>query len=162
TADNSVTEYPVQWVDRKGAVASLITEPGTYANPRLSPDGRRLALTVFKNGNWDIWVYDLERGVPTRLTFDDAAETEQVWSPDGRALIFSSDESGLDQLFRKRADGSGETQPLTTPQLAKAALWASSWSHDGHIAFTASNPGTGFDVFVASIANPDKADAFVS
>ena len=56
---------------------------GRLRQPRLSPDGRRLALTVMRDGNWDIWVYDLERGVPTRLTFDDGADTEQVWSPDG-------------------------------------------------------------------------------
>ncbi len=161
TADNSVTEYPVQWLDRKGAAASLITEPGTYANPRLAPDGRRLALTVLRDGNWDIWVYDLDRGVPTRLTFDDAAESEQVWSPDGRELVFSSDKGGLDQLYRKRADGSGESQPVPTPAKA-SSLWASSWSRDGHIAFTAANSPSGFDVFVASAAAPEKAEAFVS
>jgi len=160
TADNSVSEYAAQWVDRKGGAATLITEPGTYANPRLSPDGRRLALTVLRDGNWDIWVYDLERGVPTRLTFDDAAETEQVWSPDGRELVFSSDKSGVDQLFRKRADGSGDTRPLTMP--AKGSLWPSSWSRDGQIAFTAANSGSGFDVFVANADTPEKAEAFVS
>jgi serine/threonine-protein kinase len=161
TADNSVTEYPVQWVDRKGAAASLITEPGTYVNPRLSADGKRLALTVLRDGNWDIWVYDLERGVPTRLTFDPAAETEQIWSPDGRELAFASDKSGLDQLFRKSADGSGETRPLTLPDHTKSSLWASSWSRDGHIAVTASNTGSGFDVLVTSADSPDKGVTFV-
>jgi len=162
TADNSVREYPVQWVDRKGAAASLITEPGTYANPRLSPDGRHLALTVLRDGNWDIWVYDLDRGVPTRLTFDDAAESEEVWSPDGRELMFSSDKSGTDQLFRKRADGSGETRPLATPAQAKSSLWASSWSRDGHVVFTTTNAGSGFDLFVTSVESPEKAEAFLS
>jgi serine/threonine-protein kinase len=161
TADNSVSEYPVQWVDRKGAASSLITEPGTYANPRLSPDGRRLALTVLKNGNWDIWVYDLERGVPTRLTFDEAAESEQVWSPDSQELVFSSDKAGLDQLLRKRADGSGEAQPIPVSGQEKQSIWASSWSRDGHLVVTTTNSGSGFDLFVTSLASPEKSEAFL-
>ena len=68
-----------------------------------------------RDENWDIWVYDLERGVSTRLTFDEGVETEQIWSPDGEYLVFSSDRDGPDSLYRKRADGSGETERLTEP-----------------------------------------------
>ena len=68
----------------QGRHEQLIDEGGAYANPRLSPDGSRSSLTVLRDGNFDIWVYDLERGVPTRLTFDEAPDTEQMWSPDGR------------------------------------------------------------------------------
>ena len=109
-----VAKYPIVVVDRKGGTSKLLDEAGAYANPRLSPDGKRLALTVLKDGNFDIWVYDLERGVPTRLTFDDAPDTEQVWSPDGRYLAFSSGRDGADNLYRKRADGSGDEERLTT------------------------------------------------
>jgi len=70
-----VATYPIVLVDRRGGTSRLIEDAGAYANPRLSPDGKRLALTVLKDGNFDIWVYDLERGVPTRLTFNDAADT---------------------------------------------------------------------------------------
>ena len=120
--------YPIVWVDRDGRSSPLLEEPGIYANPRISPDGTRLALTVLREGNWDIWVYDLERGVSTRLTFDEGVESEQIWSPDGQELIFSSDRDGPDALYRKRADGSGESERLTEPQFAQ---WASSWSPDG-------------------------------
>ena len=47
----------------RAAPSSCSKKAGAYANPRLSPDGKRLALTVLRDGNWDIWVYDLERGV---------------------------------------------------------------------------------------------------
>ena len=47
-----------------------------------------------RGDNWDVWVYDLERGVSTRLTFDKSIESEQVWSPDGKWLILSSDQDG--------------------------------------------------------------------
>jgi len=158
TAENSVTEYPIVWVNRKGATTSLLTQPGTYADPRLSPDGKRLAMTVLRGGNWDIWVYDLERGVPTRLTFDDAAETEQVWSPDGRDLIFSSDKDGTDNLYRKRADGSGEIERLTESDQAQ---WASSWSRDGrHVVLTSSR--SGFDLEVLPLEGERKLQTFLS
>ena len=159
TAENTVTTYPAVWVDRKGAASTLLAEPGSYANPRLSPDGKRLAFTVLRDNNWDIWVYDLERSVPSRLTFDDAAESEQVWSPDGREIVFSSDKGGLDNLYRKRADGSGEAERLTT---SDSAQWASSWSRDGHIALTASATGTGFDLQVMKLEGERKPETFLS
>jgi serine/threonine-protein kinase len=159
TAENTVSEYPVVWVDRRGATTSLVSERGSYANPRLAPDGRRLALTVLRDGNWDIWVYDLERGVPSRLTFDDAAETEQIWSPDGRELVYASDKGGLDNLYRQRADGSGEVERLTT---FEGSQWASSWSRDGRIALTASQAGSGFDVQVMPLAGERKPETFLS
>ena len=159
TAENVVSAYPAVWVDRKGVSTPLLSEPGSYANPRLSPDGRRLAMTVLRDANWDIWVYDLERGVPSRLTFDDAAESEQVWSPDGRELIFSSDKGGFDNLYRKRSDGSGEVERLTT---SDSAQWASSWSRDGHVAATVSGSGTGFDVQVMRLEGERKPETFLS
>ena len=146
-----VAKYTIASVDRRGGTTKLIEEAGAYANPRLSPDGKRLSLTVLKDGNFDIWVYDLERGVPTRLTFDDAPETEQVWSPDGRFLAFSSGRAGADNLYRKRADGSGEEERLTT---SDNPMWPNSWSSDGRsIAIAAMGPNGNFDVTMLSLAD---------
>jgi Tol biopolymer transport system component len=120
--------YPVAWVDRQGRSSPLIEEPGIYVNPRISPDGSRLALTQLRDDNWDVWIYDLGRGVTTRLTFDPGVESEQIWSSDGKYLIFSSDREGPDSLYRKRADGSGDLERLTE---AKIPQWPTSWSRDG-------------------------------
>jgi serine/threonine-protein kinase len=141
------TAYPIDWVGRDGTVSTLYAEPGLYTNPRLSPDGNRLALTVLRNGNWDVWVHDVARGVSTRLTFDDGVESEQVWSPDGEFLIFSSDRAGPDALYRKRADGSGELERLTEPRLAQ---WASGWSKDGRYVAFMENKGT-YDLSVLDL-----------
>ena len=139
-----VAKYPVVSVDRQGRAARLIDETGAYASPRLSPDGRRLALTMLKDTNFDIWVYDLERSVPTRLTFDDAPDTEQVWSPDGRFIIFSSARGGPDNLYRKRADGSGDEEQLTK---SDRPTWANTWSHDGRsVGYVEMGPQGNFDV----------------
>jgi Tol biopolymer transport system component len=146
------------WVDEKGSVSPLWNELGSYANPRLSPDGKRLALTLLRDGNWDVWVYDLERGVPTRLTFDSAVETEQVWSPDSQFLVYSSDQQGPDSLYRKRADGSGEVERLTTEGRAH---WASSWSPDGqYVAYISSEKG--FDLVMLPLTGDRKPQTFLS
>jgi serine/threonine-protein kinase len=123
-----VVPYPAVWVDHRGGTSQLLPEPGVYCNPQLSLQGDRLSLTVLAGDNWDVWVYDIERGVSTRLTFEKSIDSEQIWSPDGQWLIFSSDQGGPDSLYRKRSDGSGEIERLTE---AKSAQWAASWSRDG-------------------------------
>ena len=123
-----VPEYPVMMMDRNGVVSTLWEEPGAYACPKLSPDGHRLSLTVLRDGNWDVWVYDLERRVSTRLTFHDGYDGDQVWSPDGEYLVFTSDRDGPENPYRKRADGSGQAERLAEME---HDYWATSWSSDG-------------------------------
>ncbi|HEX9725090.1 MAG TPA: protein kinase, partial [Vicinamibacteria bacterium] len=156
--DSLVPEYPVVWVDRDGGTRPLWEERGGYANPRLSPDGKRLSLTVLRNNNWDIWVYDIERGVSTRLTFEESAETEQIWSPDGQYLIFSSDRDGPDNLYRKRSDGSGEIERLSE---AEQAQWASSWSADGRFV-TYMTSTTALDLWVLPLEGDRKPETYLS
>jgi serine/threonine-protein kinase len=148
-----VPEYPIVRVDRSGAVSALLDQPGAYASPRFSPDGRRLALTVLKEGNFDVWVYDLERHVLTRLTFSEDTDTEQIWSPDGSELAFGSNRGHkATTLFRKPSDGSGEEQVIAPTDVD---VWPTSWSPDGkHIAFSASRKT--FDVGVVALgAKPE-------
>jgi serine/threonine-protein kinase len=81
-------------------------------------------------------------------------ESEQVWSPDGNYLIFSSDAGGADSLYRKRADGSGEIERLTT---AEKHQWAGSWSRDGrYVAYTEND--TIYDVGVLDLETGKTAD----
>jgi serine/threonine-protein kinase len=153
-----IPRYPIVWVDRDGRTARLLDEEGAYANPRLSPDGQRLSLTVLRDGNWDIWVYDLEREVSTRLTFDEGSDTEQIWSPDGRDLIFSSTRAGADSLFRKPADGSGEETQVGN---IDSPMWASTWSADGRdVAFTTTSPN--FDIGVLTLGSDEPPKMILS
>ncbi len=90
----------VQWMDSTGKTLPLLAKPGFYLRPRLSPDGGRLALNITEGANQDIWVYDWQRSGMTRLTFD-GASGNQVWSPDGRYIIFG----GKRGIFWTRSDG---------------------------------------------------------
>jgi len=119
------------WVDRKGQEEPLAAEPQSYQSPRISPDGSRLAITIDETGGSDIWIYDLEREILTRLTFDPAADHYPVWTPDGRRIVFDSGRAGAEtghNLFWKAADGTGQAERLTTGPNNQTA---NSFSPDG-------------------------------
>ena len=103
------------WVDRKGQEEPLAAEPQNYQSPRISPDGLRLAITIDESGGSDVWIYDLEREILTRLTFDPAADHFPVWTPNGQRIVFDSGRVGEGHnLFWKAADGTGQAERLTT------------------------------------------------
>jgi Tol biopolymer transport system component len=133
-----VPVHPIVSVAVNGDQQLLWKEPATFLEPRLSPDGRKLAVCQLGSAGLDIWVYDLAREVPTRLTFDDADDCPAVWSPDGEQVIFSSAANGALDLYRKRADGSGDIERLT--EAPDSAFYVSDWSPDGeHVILTAGN-----------------------
>ncbi len=140
--------FPIVWVDRHGRTESLWAEPGLYANPELSPDGRKLSLSMLRGNNLDVWIYDLVRKVATRLTFDEGYDADQVWSPDSRTIAFSSNRGdGNNSIYRKAADGSGEVEVVVEAG-EMPALYPTSWSPDGKwLAVWTANS----DVYVASV-----------
>ena len=131
------------WFDRQG---TRIGEVGQgQVLPRdlsLSPDGRRVAVSAEENGNQDIWVHDMERGVKTRVTTDSSVEYRAIWSPDGEEIAFVH--MGSTGTFRRRADGSGEERKLI--ETAAGPGWISDWSVDGkYILYSISERG--FDLW---------------
>ncbi|HEX2463025.1 MAG TPA: protein kinase [Thermoanaerobaculia bacterium] len=120
-------KYELVAVDRRGSASPLTAERQTFVEPRFSPDGRRLAAEVITGTSSDSWVYDLDRGTVTRLTFGDGPDSVPVWSPDGAWIVYASTREEHSGLYRKRADGSGEEELL----LEGDSLYGSSWSRDG-------------------------------
>ena len=116
-------------MDREGAVEPLGTPARAYVDPRLSPDGRRLAVSI-DGENKDIWVYDLGRRTLSRLTFDPGSDETPVWTPDGKWVTFAGDRDGVRNLLRRVADGSEEEEQLVTLQ---EHAHANSWSPDGQV-----------------------------
>lgn len=90
------------WVDRNGEETPVAAEPRVYDAVRLSPDGRRVALAV-RDRDLDLWVYDLERDTPTRLTFDPADDSFPVWTPDASRIAFASGREGPSNRFSRIA-----------------------------------------------------------
>jgi len=101
----------------------------------LSPDGRKVAMGLESDGgNIDIWVYEFDRQVMTRLTSDPSAQGNPVWSPDASQVAYrSTDFVGDRQLYRTAAGGGGQEEPLGTNP--SAASIPTDWSRDGRWLF---------------------------
>ena len=111
TAERGV-ERTLVWVDREGREESLTAPAGAYQAPRISPDGTRVALTMFDQGG-DIWIWNLAGETMMRLTFDPGRDSSPTWTNDGRAVLFASRREGTTQVFRRASDGTGSFEQLT-------------------------------------------------
>ena len=138
---------PMHWMDRAGRTTLLRQSPAYWINPRFAPDGTRIALQEIENRS-DIGVYELARDTVTRLTSDGVANTNPIWTPDGRRVVFSSVRANAltANLYWRRADGTGEAQRLTesgNPQ------YPSSWHPSGKfLAFEERNARTASDIMI--------------
>ena len=121
-----------------GEARLLVSHPANESRPLYSPDGKRLAFVSTRTGNGDIYLLTFETGELKRLTFDDASEQLDAWSRDGRFIYFSStsrDISGMNDLFRVKADGGTPTQ-IAADRYANE-YWAAPAPDGNSIAFTA-------------------------
>ncbi|MGD8331496.1 MAG: protein kinase [Acidobacteriota bacterium] len=100
----------IVWVDRQGGVEALPFESAQFGQPRLSPDGERVAATTYADEN-QIWIYDVAVGTSQRLTFE-GSNRDPVWSPDGEWIYFTSDRSGDFAIWRKPARRRGDAEPV--------------------------------------------------
>ena len=117
------------WVDREGNEEMLSAPTADYGDPKISPDGTKVALAVQTDQNEDIWIWDLVRKNRTRLTFDDASDEAPLWTPDGKRIVFTSDRRNGSGFFWKAADGSGGDEPLGAE--SDVSIIPASWSRDG-------------------------------
>lgn len=117
------------WVNRAGKEQSLGAPIGSYDQPRLSPDGRRIALDVTDNtGSQQVALYDIARATLSRFTFEGTFNQYAAWTPDGRSVSFTSNKTGALRIFWQAADGSGGLEPLTDTTTVDVPF---SWSPDG-------------------------------
>ncbi len=147
--------YSLVWVDRDGRVETLLSDPRAYRCPRLSPDGRLLAMHIGggfygRTSEADVWLQDLERGVTARFTVDPAPDYMPIWTPDGQRLTFSSERGGdAPNLFWQLADGSEEADRLTVSELPQ---FPCSWSPDGKVlAFVQLSERGDYDLWAVEI-----------
>ncbi len=110
-------------VDQRGGERGLAFESRNYAEPMISPDGRRMALRVsagtFNTGN--IWIQDLKDGSKSRLT-SDSASYRPTWSRDGSRILYVNGKSTDTRIVSRPWDGSGaESVLLARPNLAEIA-----------------------------------------
>jgi len=118
--------WSLVWVDRAGRSEALRVAPGAYLAPRLSPDGRRVAFNT-TTGDWDLWTYDIPRGIISRLPME-GEQSIPLWTPDGSRLTFSSLVKGTASVLSINADGSGSAATLAT---SNSRGFPNAWTPDG-------------------------------
>jgi eukaryotic-like serine/threonine-protein kinase len=122
------------WMDRAGNILGTVGEPDDagLANPELAPDGQRVAVTrqIQNIPEPNVWLIDVTRGVPTRLTLGPGNHSAAFWSPDGTRVLFGSRLGGVRNLFVKAVDGVGDAKVLFESDANKTP---SGWSPDGHV-----------------------------
>jgi Tol biopolymer transport system component/predicted Ser/Thr protein kinase len=145
-AGSSSAQQQLIWVDRAGEKVEEVGQPAErLRDPALSPDGGRVAVSVTEGSNWDVWVWDLARGVKTRLSTAPELDYIPMWSPDGSELAFVSRRAGNLDIYLRPADGSGGEQAVAATPQNEAP---SDWSRDGkYLLYAKENPETGFDLW---------------
>ena len=131
----------------RGAVTS--PDENALGNPELAPDGKRVAVQRAVQGDVDVWLIDIGRGVPTRFTFDAGADGDPLWSPDGSRVVFRASRKLVNDLFERPSSSVGAERLLLETAEPKVPL---AWSHDGRFLLYASqNPNTGSDLWALSL-----------
>ena len=133
---SQIAGHSISWVDSAGGAPSgaskatqLLHAPlGQYNTPRFSPDGKRLVFSMGNGKGSDIWVKDLDRDTPSRLSFLPGLNRWPVWTPDGKNIVFQSSNAAAPGLYGIRSDGSGEAKRLTE---GKPLEFPYSFSPDG-------------------------------
>ncbi|MDP8255443.1 MAG: hypothetical protein P9M14_06820 [Candidatus Alcyoniella australis] len=132
-------------------VSDLSPELVQFDRPDVHTDGRRAAVAAWhERGERDIYLYDLEDHVFTRLTSHPAKEIDPQFTPDGELLLFSSDRSGVYNIY---ALDLPKQRLFQLTNVLGGAFWPSV-SSDGELLAYTGYTADGFDVFVLEL---DKA-----
>src|SRR5262249_17118493 len=147
------------WFDHKGKQIGMTGESGLYIELAISPDESKVVAVEFKRSNIDVWVFELARGIHTRLTTA-GANRYPLWTPDGKSVIYgSSNQSSALTLYRKAVDGESAPELLAS---AKAGLIPTDVSHDGlFVAITTSSPGSKQDIVIMPLSGDHKLTPFM-
>jgi Tol biopolymer transport system component len=130
-------QFEVVLLDRQGK-ERVVLPAGNYNGPRLSPDGRLIAVTVVGATDSEVSIHDIARGTTTKLT-SGGRNLWPVWSPDGTQIAYASSREGSTNAYWRRADGSGREEQLTS---SAYSFIPQSWSPDGRdIVLTDVDPG---------------------
>jgi len=147
-----------------GGQKQITSDNASETTPAFSPDGQKVAYASNRTGElginkWNIWTTTLNGKNPTQVTADDntAMDDSPGYSPDGKKLVYASDQTGNFDLWTINLDGSVKTQVASSSETETSPAW----SPDGlKIAYARGNDiyiektSTSEEVKVAAGANP--------
>jgi Tol biopolymer transport system component len=152
------TSRAVVWVDRRGSLEEVVQERSSWAQPRLSPDGRQLLLRKVMTPDCSLWTFDLSRRTLTRISFEEDTH-DPLWHPSGDAVVYAGGLEPTRELHRIAADGTGTPQVIAAGEVS---LRAASWSGDGRL-LALGGRGTDLDddIWVLDTTHGDKPQPFL-
>ncbi len=156
----AMSESELVWVDREGIATPLTQTKRGFLDPRLSPDGRYLSVTIDDGSrNTDIWIYEIDRGTLSPLTFGDTGESNAwpIWSLDSKQITFGFQGQSAG-LFTVPADGSSEAIRLTTTTNVRHV--PTSWSPEDVLAYAEGTSGEQ-DIHVLPLEGNEEAEPFL-
>ncbi len=141
------TESYLAWVDAAGSLTRIEDTPRQFREPRLSPDGRRVAARIGTEAASDLWVFDTETATLTRASARLAVH-RPVWTPDGRGITVSVDEGDRWKIVTLQTRGG----PAATVSEGPERVYPNSWSPDGRsLVFQERRAATGWDLRVLDV-----------
>jgi len=149
-------------VDRSGKTLGTIGPLRGYSGPALSSDKKKIVVGIPDPDNpgvVSLWLADVASGTLTRFTFDKSDNRWPLWSPDGRWIYFGSNATGIYNIYRKRADGSGTQELVRRSPNLETPL---DISRDGHyLLFDDLSPQTNNDIWYLPLPPSGKANVFL-
>jgi len=145
------TPSQLTWIDRSGRVAGTLGDPGAIADLHLSGNGLWAAVSMSgrSDDQHDIWLFDVGRGVRTRLTSDEADDTAPFLSTDGSRLLYSSRRGAAKAVYLKPVGGTGAPERLLEDPRDKRVQ---DWSPDGqHLLYWQFGGTSSLDVWTLAL-----------
>jgi Tol biopolymer transport system component len=149
------------WVDRSGRPLDRPPIPGGLGWVRLSPDGRYVGYSVGGQGGVsEIWLYDLVRQIPTRLSATSAGPLGAAFSPDGTRIAYRQDDADGAALVEQPLSGAGPARVLMKVALTETFV-PTDWAPDGGTILLSSNRSGHRGLYLISLAGDGALAAFI-